>query len=112
MKSFEHIIEFLESVKRKGVFYFCHSPTAEGLIDYLSGFSKSAILSNLDGENDLFIETRSEVITRLGLSVTARNPIREMRENGISEKVIISQILDIEIETWKTLDTKLKKNLA
>ncbi len=110
MEKVEDILNLLKTIKRKGIKYYCFIPTSNGLIDYLSGFSKGCLLLNKTISSDDFIAARFEAISALGWKVTSANPVREMQEKSMSDEKIIQELLDIEIETWRLLKQRVIKN--
>lgn len=110
MENVESILNFLKNIKRKGIKFYCFTPTSNGLIDYLSGFSKGCLLVNKTISYDDFIAARFDAISALGLKVTSANPVREMQERNISDEKIIQELLNIEIKTWLLLKQKATKN--
>lgn len=92
----ERIIEILRSARGRKAMYLgtIDVPSADS---FLYGFRVGCFACG----RDLSLAVRERVTTAHGWEWSARGPIEEMRERGLSEEEIVDELFAIEISAWE-----------
>ena len=101
-KIIENIIEWFENIKtRPQMFYGKNDPklVENGMYWFRMAFVHLGYIS----------PSRNEMVKRK-LNQGAKNLETQLRERGLSEEEIVSEIIDIEIEDWKQFLKEFRAN--
>jgi hypothetical protein len=95
-RMFGRIIEILGNARSRKAMYFgtVDVPSAE---DFLNGFQVGCFACR----RDIPLEVRERVTTARGWGWSAKRPIEEMRERGMTEEEIVDELFAIEISAWE-----------
>src|SRR5437868_5405661 len=95
--------EYLEHVSKKLNLYI-NPVTQQNLKSFTDGFTLGYVLA--DGRLDYHdvVNAWQQVVAARRWEVNALGPHKEMEERGMSEKEIINELLQIEIQVWKLLE--------
>jgi hypothetical protein len=90
------IIEILRSARHRKAMYLgtVDVPSAE---NFLNGFQVGCFACG----QDIPLEIRERVTTARGWGWSAKGPIEEMRERGLTEEEIVDELFAIEIAAWE-----------
>jgi hypothetical protein len=90
------IIEILRSARDRKAMYLgtVDVPSAE---NFLNGFKVGCFACG----RDVPLEVRARVTTKRGWVWSAKGPIEEMRERGLTEEEIVDELFAIEIAAWE-----------
>lgn len=97
------IIADLETMKRVPNM-FINPVTPEILACYLIGLQRGVFLSQNEMTFHDFVEAHKFAVHSRGLKNAAMHSYHELRKKGVSEDDIIQEMLEIEIEMWRTLE--------
>jgi hypothetical protein len=90
------IIEILRSARDRKAMYLgtVDVPSAE---NFLNGFKVGCFACG----RDVPLEVRERVTTKRGWVWSAKSPIEEMKEQGLTEEEIVDELFAIEIAAWE-----------
>lgn len=103
----QKIIDELENIKLR-TWGYIQPVSPEMLVCYLSGLQNGIVLSSeLLTFHDCVEAFKKSTVFR-GWDSRASHPFHEMREKGVPEDEIISEILELELQKWKLLEEDKK----
>lgn len=98
--------EYIEGVGKR--LNLCINPvTIENLKSFIDGFNLGYILAENRVQFHDKIYAWKQAVALRGWKVNALGPQKEMQEKGMSEKEIIDELVQIEIQLWKFLEERL-----
>jgi hypothetical protein len=90
------IIEILRSARHRKSMYL-GTVDVPSAVDFLNGFQVGCFACG----QDVPLEIRERVTTARGWEWSAKRPIDEMREQGLTEDEIVDELFAIEIAAWE-----------
>lgn len=102
------IIEDLKTIKSRP-YAFINPVTPEMLKCFISGLVRGYLLTNFITYEDYRHASKQSIFSR-GWKIKSTSPYHEMQEKNMPENEIIEELLDIEIETWKILESESTEN--
>ncbi len=99
--SVENVIQLLVHIRERPGMYFLPI-TADGYINWREGFDTGCAMRGLFiGERHSDDSFYMQILTAHGWKDSSFGPVIDMREHGLGEAEIITELLTMDIETWK-----------